>query len=171
VMWCHAMQCHVLCYVFTNILEKTAACIFYSGTWRQWVPSKCLSVSSRWRDVICSKMVILTITSVGTSDLVNEYLFCKMSTICHVYCQNLKLPLWPACSTDLMHVASMCMEVWKTRHCQSKQSKHRGWTWRHHPACSLGSFWIWSSVLRVLFLAGVNHGCNVEVISITCFNM
>ena len=56
-------------------------------------------------------MVILTVASAATSDLVNEYLFCKMSTIYHVYCQNLKLPLWPACSADRMHVASMCMEV------------------------------------------------------------
>jgi len=101
VMWCHAMQCHVFCYIYTNILEKTAACIFYSETWRQLVPSKCLSVSSRWHDGICSKMVILTITGLGTSDLMNEYLFCKLSTICHVYCQNLKLPLLPAFSADL----------------------------------------------------------------------
>jgi hypothetical protein len=119
--------------------------------WRQLVPSQCLWVSSRWHDVKCSKTVILTVSSVGTSDLTNEYLFCKMSTICHVYCENWKLPLWPDCSIDLMHVTGMCEEVWKTTLCHSKQLKHIGWTWGHHPACSLESFWTRFSGSRVFF--------------------
>jgi hypothetical protein len=111
-MPCCAMPCALL-HICQHFGENCCLHILL-WNWRQLVPSKRLSVSSSWHDVICSKMVIVTITSVWTSDLMGEYLFCKMSTIFYVYCQNLKLPLWPAWSTYLMHVASMCMEVWKT---------------------------------------------------------
>ena len=73
------------------------------------------------------------------------------------------------CGLVVMHVASTCMEVWKTRHGQYKQLTHRGWNWRHHPACSLGSFWTRTSVFNS-FLSRC-HGFKLEVISITCFNM
>jgi len=98
-MPCCAMPCALL-HICQQFGEN---CCLHILLWnlRQLVSSKHLSASSRWHDAICSKMVILTITSVGTSDLMDECLFCKMSTICHVYCQNLKLPLCPACWADL----------------------------------------------------------------------
>ena len=72
--------------------------------WRKLLPAySTLKLGGSWFpqnacqslvDDMCSKMVILTITGVGTSDLLNEYLFCKLSTMCHVYCQifNLFIP-------------------------------------------------------------------------------
>jgi len=50
------LPCHVLWYRFTKILEKTAACIFYSETGDSWFPEnvcQCLvddmmSYAGRW---------------------------------------------------------------------------------------------------------------------------
>ena len=65
LLWCDAMV-----QSYRHFGEN---CCLHILVWnyRQLFPSKCLSVSSRWHNVMCSKMVILTVTNVRTSDLMN----------------------------------------------------------------------------------------------------
>ena len=58
-----SVGCHVLWYRFTNILEKTAACIFCSEIADSWFPHN--AFQSLVDDTMsCSKMVILAATNV-----------------------------------------------------------------------------------------------------------
>jgi hypothetical protein len=91
--------------------------------------------------------------------------------MCHVYFQNLKLPLWPACS------AILCIwrvSAWKFERqdidCKSSQHTEDELEDTIHPAV-LAVFGQELQFLIVFFLTGVSCGCKLELISITCFIM
>ena len=67
----------------------------------------------------------------------------------------------------------LCMwpvSAWKCER-QDIDCKSCQHTLRHHPSCSLGSFWTTTSVFNCFFLRDVSRGCKLELISITCLMM
>jgi len=59
-MPCRAMPCALLP-IYQHCGENCCLHILLCNR-RRLVPSKSLSVCSRWHDVICSKMVVMTVT-------------------------------------------------------------------------------------------------------------
>jgi len=99
----------------------------------------------------------------------NTAVFC-VCPILSMYCQNLKLALWPACSADLC-MWPVCAWKYERQDMAIPSSQHTedGLEDTIQPAVLAVSeqelqFW-------EFFLAGVNRGCKLEVISIACFNM
>ena len=164
------MLCNAMCSA-TYLQQFGENCCLHILLWnlRQLFSSKHLSASSRWHDAICSKMVILTITSVGTSDLMmNVYsVKCQLYVMCIVkiwsYHCALLVELIFACGqyvhgsmkdkTLLFHaVNTPRMDMKTPSSLESWQFLNKNFSFE-------------------FFLVGVNHGCNLEVISIACFNM
>ena len=170
MMWCHAMQCHVLCYIYTNILEKTVACIFHSETGGSWFPQNAcqslvddmMAYAQRWyfwQLLVCKPRISwMNIYSVN----------CQLHVMCIVkiwsYHCGLFVQLIFACD-QYVH-GSMKDKTWPFQAVNTQKMDLK-------TPSSLQSWQFLNKNLSFesFFLAGVNHGCKLEVISIACFNM
>ena len=144
-MWCHAMCCGTEVPTF----------------WRKLLPAySALKLQTAGSLKMCVSLQQMTWCHVLTDGNSDSY-----------YCQNLRsheciFILYNvncmSCALSKFEVTIVvCLFSWSyacgqylhgsvkdKTHGQYKQSTRRGWTWRHHPACSLGSFWTRTSVFN-----------------------